>query len=110
MIWEATPYFIRDADLEKPMDWDVFISHASEDKATVARPLAELLRKAGLKVWLDENQARRSVMVVGVLKRLPIDSVGERHIVGFEERTGPEPPGANDGVCRVYLTEDDVNL
>jgi hypothetical protein len=49
-------------------------------------------------------------MVVGVLKRLPIDFVGERHIVGFEERPGPGPPGANDGICRAYLSEDDVNL
>lgn len=38
------------------MDWDVFISHASEDKASVARPLAELLGRAGLKVWLDANE------------------------------------------------------
>jgi hypothetical protein len=34
--------------------WDVFISHASEDKASVARPLAELLRAHGLRVWYDE--------------------------------------------------------
>jgi hypothetical protein len=32
IIWEATPYVVRDAGLENPMDWDVFISHASEDK------------------------------------------------------------------------------
>lgn len=34
--------------------WDVFISHATEDKEVVARPLAEALRKQGLKVWYDE--------------------------------------------------------
>jgi hypothetical protein len=34
--------------------WDVFISHASEDKASVARPLAELLRSYGLRIWYDE--------------------------------------------------------
>jgi hypothetical protein len=33
---------------------DVFICHASEDKADVARPLAERLSSAGLKVWYDE--------------------------------------------------------
>ena len=33
---------------------DVFICHASEDKAAVARPLAELLRGHGLAVWYDE--------------------------------------------------------
>jgi hypothetical protein len=34
--------------------WDVFISHASEDKETIAIPLAEALHRAGLKVWLDQ--------------------------------------------------------
>jgi TIR domain len=38
--------------------WDVFISHAAEDKATVARPLAEALRKAGVRVWLDEHELK----------------------------------------------------
>jgi hypothetical protein len=34
--------------------YDVFICHASEDKDTIARPLAETLRKNGLTVWYDE--------------------------------------------------------
>jgi hypothetical protein len=37
---------------------DVFICHASEDKADVARPLAEALRNEGINVWLDEFQMR----------------------------------------------------
>jgi hypothetical protein len=36
------------------MSWDVFISHASEDKAAVAKPLAEMLQAKGIKVWYDE--------------------------------------------------------
>lgn len=36
------------------MKYDVFISHASEDKAEVALPLARYLENHGLKVWLDE--------------------------------------------------------
>lgn len=35
--------------------WDVFISHAREDKADVARPLAVRLQKSGLAVWIDEQ-------------------------------------------------------
>ncbi len=35
-------------------EWDVFISHASEDKDAIARPLAEALRTKGLRVWYDE--------------------------------------------------------
>ena len=33
---------------------DVFISHASEDKDEIARPLAEALKSRGVKVWFDE--------------------------------------------------------
>jgi hypothetical protein len=35
-------------------EWDVFISHASEDKEAIARPLAEALRAKGLRVWYDD--------------------------------------------------------
>ena len=49
------------------MDWDVFISHAWEDKDSFARPLAEALQAKGLKVWFDEftltigDSLRRSI-------------------------------------------------
>ncbi|MDF2774300.1 MAG: hypothetical protein K0S86_3800 [Geminicoccaceae bacterium] len=38
------------------MQWDVFISHASEDKSAVARPLATKLQEHGLRVWLDDQE------------------------------------------------------
>src|SRR5262245_45003268 len=47
--------------------WDVFISHAWEDKETVARPLAHVLSKVGITVWYDEfaltlgDSLRRSI-------------------------------------------------
>jgi hypothetical protein len=47
--------------------WDVFISHASEDKDNFVRPLAEALVKKGLKIWYDEftfklgDSLRRSI-------------------------------------------------
>jgi hypothetical protein len=34
--------------------WDVFISHASEDKDEIARPLAQALQGEGYSVWYDE--------------------------------------------------------
>jgi hypothetical protein len=40
------------------IEWDVFVSHANEDKDTVARPLAECLRSLGLRVWFDEFTLR----------------------------------------------------
>lgn len=38
--------------------YDVFISHASEDKHEVVRPLASALQSAGLSVWYDEFELR----------------------------------------------------
>ncbi|MEQ1531278.1 MAG: toll/interleukin-1 receptor domain-containing protein [Methylococcales bacterium] len=37
-------------------EWDVFISHASEDKEAVVRPLDKKLRKLGLRTWFDEAE------------------------------------------------------
>lgn len=35
---------------------DLFISHASEDKESVATPLAQLLTQAGFRVWIDDGE------------------------------------------------------
>src|SRR6266404_4892838 len=40
------------------MNWDVFISHATEDKALVAEPLARALKNAGLSVWYDQFELK----------------------------------------------------
>lgn len=45
-------------DLLGGQTWDVFISHATEDKDTIARPLRDALTKLGVTVWLDEAQMR----------------------------------------------------
>ncbi|MDP9388003.1 MAG: DUF1883 domain-containing protein [Actinomycetota bacterium] len=39
-------------------EFDVFISHASEDKDAVVRPLAAALSARGLSVWFDEFELR----------------------------------------------------
>ena len=39
-------------------EYDVFISHASEDKDEVVRPLALALISEGLKVWYDEFEMK----------------------------------------------------
>lgn len=43
-----------DADIDNNPEYDVFISHASEDKNDVVRPLANALVSRDVKVWLDE--------------------------------------------------------
>jgi hypothetical protein len=46
--------FNPDPVKEEIVTYDVFISHASEDKDDFVRPLAEELVKIGVKVWYDE--------------------------------------------------------
>lgn len=48
--------------------WDVFISHATEDKEPFVRQLAESLQDAGLKIWYD-----RFALKVGDSLRRSID-------------------------------------
>ena len=44
----------------EPTDYkyDVFISHAFEDKKSIARPLNDALKKKGVSVWFDENKLK----------------------------------------------------
>jgi hypothetical protein len=51
------------------MHYDVFVSHASEDKADVAAPLARILCELGVRVWLDAN-----VLTLGDNLRRKIDA------------------------------------
>ncbi len=46
------------ASQEEGKEYDVFISHASEDKDAVVRPLAKALQKKGIRVWYDEFEMR----------------------------------------------------
>ncbi len=41
---------------EEKYYWDVFISHASEDKEDIALPLTKILKESGLRVWLDKHE------------------------------------------------------
>lgn len=41
-----------------PYEFDVFVSHASEDKARFVEPLIAALRERGLRVWYDAHEIR----------------------------------------------------
>jgi len=47
-----------DYSTDTKREYDVFISHASEDKDTVVRPLANALKERGLSVWYDEFELK----------------------------------------------------
>jgi hypothetical protein len=50
-------------------EYDVFLSHASEDKDEVARPLALLLQERGLSVWYDEFEFRIGDNIIAKLNK-----------------------------------------
>jgi len=52
-VWFAAVSEVGHA-LQPGDEWDVSISHASEDKDAIARPLVEAPRAKGLRVWYDE--------------------------------------------------------
>ena len=58
MLDVRTPQRPSDPDLLDGRTWDVFISHASEDKPAVAIPLAEALQERGVTAWLDKAELR----------------------------------------------------
>jgi hypothetical protein len=58
-----------DGEREGESIYDVFISHATEDKDEVVRPLANALVSQGLRVWYDEFELR-----IGDSLRRKIDS------------------------------------
>lgn len=49
--------------------WDVFICYASEDRENVVRPLADMLRREGVSVWLDEFEIELGQSIVGKIER-----------------------------------------
>ncbi len=50
----ATKSATKVPPVSKSKDYDCFLSHASDDKDAIARPLYEALEKAGASVWFDE--------------------------------------------------------
>jgi len=46
------------SDEARNIAYDAFISHATEDKEELVRPLAEALRGAGFSIWYDEFQLK----------------------------------------------------
>jgi len=65
-------------DKEAAYDYHVFISHASEDKDELVRPLAQLLESLGLKVWYDETTLR-----IGDSLREKIDEGLSKSLLGI---------------------------
>lgn len=56
----SVPSLLHDVDgnYDSGELYDVFISHASEDKDEVVRPLATALKNLGLRVWYDEFELK----------------------------------------------------
>lgn len=93
----------------------------SEDGEAMTTKLKSRLER----LEAQNQQARQSVIRIGIVRQLPEDFVGERHIApvesgssgtlgvglyGFEERPGPAPRGSHFDDTRIYISEDDAML
>ena len=58
LTWGMAKRHLSQFPNAKQQEWDVFVSYASEDRESVARPLATILRDFGLRVWYDEMELR----------------------------------------------------
>ena len=58
LVRDASDDLVPTAEAPDGRTFDVFISHASEDKDEVVRPLAHALKEGGLSVWYDEFELR----------------------------------------------------
>lgn len=91
-------------------NYDVFISHASEDKDEVVRPLAHSLQNKGLKVWYDEFE-----LGIGDSLRRKIDKglAGSRFGIVVLSRSFIKKGWTNyelDGIVTKSMTGDQVVL
>lgn len=57
-VGQIAEHYANSVQGSEESDYDVFISHASEDKDEFVRPLAHALRNHGLTVWYDEFTLR----------------------------------------------------
>jgi hypothetical protein len=93
-----------DADRE----YDVFISHATEDKQEVVRPLAHALQENGLDVWYDEFELRiGDVLAAAVVGRAQDDqfSVGSRKLTARHQLPGEPQPTAKQAAVACQRRE-----
>ena len=51
-MWDKN--YVESTEPPEEIGYDAFISHASEDKDDLVRPLARLLKEYGFRVWYDE--------------------------------------------------------
>jgi hypothetical protein len=58
MVRMAERSSVKVVQKKKPVHYDAFICHASEDKRRVVKPLARQLAQGGFDVWYDEFEMR----------------------------------------------------
>jgi len=104
-------------------EWDIFISHASEDKDGFVRPLAAELQRLGLKVWYDEYSLKfGDSLLVSINNGLAASRFGAvvfSHAFFEKKWTKAELNGLvslemSDGVTRILpiwrqITKDEMN-
>jgi hypothetical protein len=83
------------------------------------------LRSRLKRLEAQNMQARKFIFRIAIVRRLPYDFVGERHMVpvekglsdtlggglcDFEEQPGPAPRGSHHDATLTYISEEDAML
>ena len=90
--------------------WDLFISHASEDKETFVRPLALALDRLGVSVWYDEFTLRLGDSLSRSIDHGLANSVYGLVIISSSFLTKPWPEYELRGLVAREIDEDRVIL
>jgi len=90
--------------------WDVFISHASEDKESLVRPLAVSLRNLGVSVWYDEFSLRLGDSLSRSIDRGLVGSRFGLVVISLHFISKPWPDYELRGLVAREINEDRVIL
>lgn len=90
--------------------WDVFISHASEDKESFVRPLSIALRNLGVSVWYDEFSLRLGDSLSGSIDKGLAGSAFGIVVVSHHFIRKPWPEYELRGLVSREIDEDRVIL
>jgi hypothetical protein len=89
---------------ESTKDYDAFLCHASEDKDAVVRPFAHLMRKHGLRPWLDEREINWGH---NLAKKIQEGLARSRFVVVFLSSAFLSKKGWTDKELNTALSMDD---
>jgi hypothetical protein len=99
-----------DPTLSNQSEWDLFLSHASEDKESLVRPLAQALTRLGVRVWFDEATVMLGDSLVGAIDQGLVNSRYGALVLSPDFLCKPWPDYERRGLTAREVGDDKVVL